>query len=139
MELSLYRGEEILRQVRTLPAPIYNLMHTLRARSGEGCLFIPVRTMQYLAVADREEVVFVDGQQKHLIELAWCNFQPRARQSLDDPVPFEAVVYTEAGRAVLHRLQSELAAALAALERKMPVPPSAAVPDIAGRRRPGDA
>ena len=135
MELSLYRGAEILRQGRTLPAALYNLLHTLLARQKDGCLFVPIRSMQYLAVADREEVVFVDGHTKHLIDVAWCGFQPRTRASLEDPVTFDAVVYTEAGQAILPRLQAEFTSALAALARKQPAARGAAVLDFAGRRR----
>ena len=135
MELSLYRGAEILRQGRSLPAALYNLLHTLVARQKDGCLFVPIRSMQYLAVADREEVVFVDGHTKHLIDVAWCGFQPRARASLEDPVTFDAVVYTEAGQAILPRLQAEFTSALAALARKQPTARGAAVLDFAGRRR----
>lgn len=135
MELSLYRGVEILRQTRTLPAALYNLLHTQLARQKDGCLFVPIRSMQYLAVVDRDEVVFVDGQTKHLIDVAWCNFQPRARSSLEEPVPFDAVVYTEAGQAVIGRLQAEFAGALTAFERRQPVSGGGAVLDFAGRRR----
>ena len=135
MELSLYRGDEILRQGRTLPAALYNLLHILLARQGDGCLFVPIRSMQYLAVADTDEVVFVDGHTKHLIDVAWRNFQPRARHSLEDPVPFDAVIYTEAGHAILQRLQGELAGALAVLEHKARARGGAAVLDFSGRRR----
>lgn len=138
MELSLYRGEEILRQGRSLPAALYNLLRILLAHQREQCLFVPIRSMQYLAVVDREEVVFVDGHTKHLIDVAWRGFQSRARASLDDAVPFEAVVYTETGRAVLARLQAEFAGALIALERKQPAARGAAVLDFASRRGPRD-
>ncbi len=134
MELSLYRGAEILRQGRTLPAALYNLLHTLLARQKDGCLFVPIRSMQYLAVVDREEVVFVDGHAKHLIDVAWCAFRPRARTALEDPVPFDVVVYTEAGQSVLARLQAEFTGALAALERKQPAARGAKVLEFASRR-----
>ena len=119
-----------------MPAAFYNLLHTLLARQKDGCLFVPIRSMQYLAVVDREEVVFVDGHTRHLIDVAWCGFQPRARAALEDAVLFEAVAYTEAGRAICARLQAEFGRALAVLERKQPAARGATVLEFASSRGP---
>jgi hypothetical protein len=123
MEESFYREDEIGREARTLPAATYNLAHTLLAHalrgcSGEGCLFVPIRSMQYLAVLDREEFIFVDREGGRMIELAWQNFNPRARSSLDEAVPYEAVYYLEQGRETMKRLQGEFFLALKQLAQK---------------------
>ena len=64
MEITCYRDQEIARETRNLPAPTYNLAITLLARSRDGCLFVPIRSLQYLAILDADEFVFVDGTSK---------------------------------------------------------------------------
>jgi hypothetical protein len=68
------------REASALPAVIYNALRLLLARAGGETLFIPIRSMQYLAIAGPEEVVFVDstggyayqdGEGGRLIRLAW--------------------------------------------------------------------
>lgn len=118
MEIICYRGEEHQRQARALPASTYNLARVLLGRSPAGVLFVPIRAMQYLAILDGEEFVFVDGQHKSWIEVAWQRFRPQARSALDDPVPYEAVVYHPDGLNVLGRLMGEFPKALQALAAK---------------------
>ncbi len=118
MEESFYRDAEIAREPCTLPAATYNLAHTLLAQSGQGCLFVPIRSMQYLAVIDHEEIIFVDREGARMIELAWQRFNPQARSALDEPVPYELVYYMEKGRETMKRLPREFYAALGQLAQK---------------------
>lgn len=115
MEITLYRDREISRETHRLPAVTYNLAHTLLARSPSGCLFVPIRSMQYLAVLDRVEFVFVDSQLKQWVEIAWQHFQPQSRTTIGDPVPYEAVIYHPDGRQHMTRLLGEFPKALQAL------------------------
>jgi hypothetical protein len=64
VEITCYRDLEVKREHRQLPAETYNLALTLLARSTSGNLFIPIRSMQYLAILDAEEWVFLDGVHK---------------------------------------------------------------------------
>jgi len=57
MEERFYREREIARLPAFLPAATYNLAHTLLARAGK-CLSVPIRSLQYMAVLDAEEVHF---------------------------------------------------------------------------------
>src|SRR3569832_811852 len=100
MEERFYREQEIARLPAFLPAATYNLAHTLLARAGK-CLFVPIRSLQYLAVLDAEEFFFVDGQNKAWVELAWQHFHPQARASLDERVPFEVVHSQRAQREII--------------------------------------
>jgi len=118
MEESFYREDEIGREQRTLPAATYNLAHTLLAQSGRDCLFVPIRSMQYMAVLDQEEFIFVDREGARMIEIAWQNFNPRVRSSLDEPVPYEAVYYMEKGRDTMKRLHGEFFQALTQMAQK---------------------
>ncbi|HEU0187657.1 MAG TPA: hypothetical protein VFR06_07170 [Gallionellaceae bacterium] len=118
MEITCYRNPEFAHEARSLPAATYNLAHTLLSRSPSGCLFIPIRTMQFLAILDAEELVFVDGARKCWIDIAWRNFRPQQRSSLDEPVPYEAVYYHADAASLMPRLQAELPRALHELAGK---------------------
>ncbi len=118
MEITCYRDKEVASETRSLPAATYNLAHTLLARSPSGNVFVPVRSMQYLAILDAEEFVFLDGNSKCWIDVAWRHFRPQQRAALDEPVPYEAVYYHEYAAALMLRLQAELPRALAELSAK---------------------
>jgi len=116
---SFYRTREIKRERRSLSAAVYNRSKTLLYRSGETALFVPIRSMQYLAVIDREEIVFLNGAvSRRDIVLAWRNFRASERCALDQPVPYEAVYYTEGSPAAMPRIQSEFPRALREMDEK---------------------
>ena len=118
MEESFWRGEELAREPARLPAATYNLTRILLARSPHGCVFVPIRSMQYLAVIDHEEIIFVDRESRREIELSWQSFAPHARQALDEPVPYERVYYQEKARETMKRLPREFHQALEQLAAK---------------------
>lgn len=118
MEITCYRGTESARESRFLPAKIYNLAHSLLSRSPSGCLFVPIRTMQYLAILDEEEFIFLDGERKCWIDIAWQAFRPQTRSSLNEPVPYRAVFYTTEAAQLMTRLLAELPRALNDLAAK---------------------
>lgn len=133
MEERFYREQEIARLPAFLPAASYNLAHTLLARAGK-CLFVPLRSLQYMAVLDAEEFIFVDSQNKAWVELAWQRFRPQARSALDAPVPFEVVHYLPQAADTMKRLPVEFQLALELLaERQKPDAP-ASVLDLQARR-----
>jgi hypothetical protein len=118
---SFERGQPLASMTSALPAATYNLTRILLAASSAHCVFVPIRRMQYLAVIDQEEIIFVDSQYKRWVEVAWRSFKPQARTALDEPVAYQAVFYTPDGRDTQRRLQSEFHAALALLaERRRP-------------------
>lgn len=124
MEERFYREQEIARLPDFLPASIYNLAHTLLTRSG-NCLFVPIRSMQYMAVLDTDEFIFVDSQNKAWVELAWQHFRPQARTALDERVPFEQVHYLPQAADTMKRLPGEFHQALLLLaQRNKPVTPA---------------
>lgn len=118
MEITCYRDQELLREIRHLPAATYNLAHTLLARSPSGVVFVPIRAMQFLAILDQEEFVFIDSNRKSLIDIAWQNFRPQARTSLEDPVEYESVYYQTTAHDLMQRLHAELPRALQDLVKK---------------------
>lgn len=118
IELTCYRDAELAREERRMPAAAYNLAITLLARSDNQCLFVPIRSMQYLAILDAEEFVFVDGTRKNQIDVAWQHFRPSERTSLDDPVSFQAIYYQPDVKELVARLHSEFPLALHQLASK---------------------
>lgn len=120
MDLSFERGDEIGRETRQLPAEHYKKILLLFSRGQGENLFIPIRNMQYLAVIDREEIVFVDGQGPRRIELAWRKFHPGEREDLRTPVTYTCIYYEGKGREAMRRLQSEFLKALELVEERQP-------------------
>lgn len=118
MEITCYRDQELACEKRYLPAAAYNLASTLLARSANGNLFVPIRAMQYLAILDHEEWVFLDGERKCWVDIAWRQFRPQARASLDEPVQYEAAFYHANAADLMVRLLAELPRALQDLAKK---------------------
>lgn len=129
MSESFYREAPLEIRAATLPAELYNLARRMLARSGADCLFVPIRNIQYLAVIDAEEVIFVDREAKHLVELAWREFRPQVRAALSDPVDYEIHLYQAKAGEILPRLQGELFKALREMDRRT-APGSGADPHI---------
>lgn len=133
MDITCYRDPEVASESRTLPADVYNLARILLHRNPGGSLFVPLRSMQYLAILDAEEFVFVDGFRKCWVDIAWRRFQPQRRTGLDDAVAYEAVYYRAESPELMPRLQAEFPLALRQLADKaklegearvIPFPPS---------------
>ena len=118
IEETFYRPPELSRVSRRLPAETYHLARRLLRRATTGCLFVPLRGMQYLAVLDAEEFIFVDREGRRMIDLAWQRFAPQSRQSLDEPVSYEAVYYSPASAEIMRRAQAEFGQALREIEKK---------------------
>jgi hypothetical protein len=93
---TLFRPSEHRRQTSTLPVDLYNdLQRLLKDRRGTS-VFVPLRAMQYQAVVERTEVIFVDAQGGYahqtreggrLIRIAWDLIPTAGRTSLSDPAP----------------------------------------------------
>ncbi len=123
VEETFYRPPELSREARMLPAATYNLAHVVTARGGS--VFVPIRSMQYLAVLDAAEFIFVHREGRRLIEIAWQDFAPQRRVALDDPVAYAAVYYHPCAAATMRRLQPEFHRALVEFGRKRAsVPPA---------------
>lgn len=127
MDISFERGDEIGRELRTLPAEHYRIIHLLFTRKGSDSLFVPIRSMQYLGIIDRDEIVFIDGQGPRVIELSWCEFQPSEREDLRAPVTYTCVYYSDKGREIMSRLQSEFFKALELMEDRQHKPADATI------------
>jgi hypothetical protein len=90
------------------------------ARAPQGCVFVPIRSMQVLAVLDHEEFIFVDRERRRWVEIAWQHFRPGERAALDAPVAYEAVYYSPEAHETMKRLQGEFLKALRDLQGRAP-------------------
>ena len=121
-----FRRKETAREPVSLPAPLFNRCMLLLNRAATAHVFVPVRTMQYQAVIDSDEIIFVDylgyavenGHGGRLIVLAWEFITQGARDSLTEPVPIEVVYYDTDPHDTLRRLMSEFPAALERCEER---------------------
>ena len=135
MEITCYRDAELRREVRSLPAVTYNLAHILLEHSPTATAFVPIRSMQYLAILDNGEFVFLGAAQKNRIEISWQNFHPQRRSALDAPVEYEAVYYTPKAVDIMMRLQREFHLALQQLAEKDRPHTAASVIKFQGNRK----
>jgi len=127
MEITCNRDVELLREPRHMPAAVYNTAHLLLEHTPSKVVFVPIRSMQYLAVIDHEEIIFLDSENKHWVEIAWQHFRPQERTALTDPVPYESVFYKPGAKETMSRLLSEFPAALKSLSEKYSPPTGARI------------
>jgi len=113
---TFFRPPEHTRKRSTLPAAVYNDLQLLLKRSGRESLFIPIRSMQFQAVVESGEVIFVDNQGGYahrngmggrLVRIAWRSLSAAGRESLNGPVACEIVSYFAGFKETQRRLMSE--------------------------------
>ena len=124
---TFFRPDEHSRERSALPADIVNAMRTLLSRSRGSCVFVPIRSMQYQAVVERDEIVFVDaqggyahqdGEGGRLIRIAWLPGPAGERDSLSAPVACEMIYSFPDLKDVQRRLLAEIRPALGQLSRR---------------------
>lgn len=123
---TFFRPAEAARERATLPAALHNRCRLLLARCPRQSVFIPIRSMQYLAVIDPEEIIFVDnqgyavsdGQGGRLIVISWDMHLDTGRDSLTEPVPVDIVHYRMHGHDIQRRIMSEFPPALQRYEER---------------------
>jgi hypothetical protein len=127
---TFFRPAELLRESLTIPAALYNRCRLLLARSELPHLFVPIRSMQFLAVINRHEIIFIDyqggytiqdGEGGRLITLAWQFSTEETRASLYEPVKMELVHYRQDVKALHQRIMSEFPSVLEQLSEKAAV------------------
>lgn len=123
---SFERGKQLAEVDMMLQATTYNLARILLSDAGD-CLFVPLRPLQYMAVVDEEEIIFIDGHDRRWVDVAWRRFRPQDRQSLGEPVSCLACYYRPGAEALQTRLPAELHQALALLYTRRTRPPGRVV------------
>ena len=124
--VTFFRPDEVSRKTSTLSATIYNHTRLLLSRSSTDCQFVPIRTLQYMGVISRNEVIFVDsqnyavrdGEGGRMIMMAWEFGGQGVRESLIEPLSFEVVHYNTGLDEVELRLYREFADAMKLLLKR---------------------
>jgi len=123
---TFFLPNEVERKSWSLPAEIYNLYHTLQMRCDTGHVFVPIRNMQFMAVLDKNEIVFVDSQSYavskdeggRLILIAWKFSDSHDRDALTDPMPCEVVFYERQNKDLQLRLIAEFRQAMELMDKR---------------------
>ena len=117
---TFFRPDQLAVERLTIPATLYNACRLTLSRCRNVHAFVPVRSMQIMAVIGREEVIFVDsqdyavqdGEGGKLICLAWEFRHQKGRDNLTEPAPIELLYYREDARQLHNRLVGEFAQTL---------------------------
>jgi len=123
---TFFLASEVERRQWSLPAEIYNCYRSLLSRNQLGNVFVPIRNMQFMAVLDHDEIVFVDSQSYavsgdeggRLILIAWKFAVCHERNALSDPMPCEVVFYGAKNDDTQLRLVSEFRQAMELIDRR---------------------
>lgn len=122
-----FRPDSLACERLTIPAALYNRCRLALARCPNEHVFVPIRSMQIMAVIDLEEIIFVDsqayavqdGQGGRLICLAWI-FRPEAgRSDLTEPAPIELLYFRKDARELHSRLVGEFMQSLELMEDRL--------------------
>ncbi len=123
---TFFLPKEVARSGWLVSADIYNLYRSLLIRSDNGYLFVPIRNMQYMAVLDHSEILFIDSQSYavsdntggRMILIAWQFAESLQRDSLSNPVPCELVFYQRKSSDIQLRLVSEFRQSMELLDQR---------------------
>ncbi len=123
---TFFLPDELGREASHIPADIYNLARTLLGRSEFSCVFVPIRSLQFLGVITDNEIVFVDSlayaynqdEGGRLIKIAWQFDNTNDRESLNEPVDFDAVYYDPGSSEIQNRLIGDFRKALELLDER---------------------
>ena len=123
---TFFHPPELTREKIKIPAVLFNRCRLMLKRCEYDHIFVPIRSMQYIAVIDDEEIIFVDslnyamrdGEGGRMIILAWQFDREKERDSLSTPVTIDLIHYVPGVRDLQNRLMVELPKALDLLEQR---------------------
>lgn len=110
---SFFTPDDFFCQYTCLLSNTYNLAHTLLNRSNSDHLFIPIRSLQYLAIIEKNTFWFVDSlayatrgdEGGRLIRISWHPIVlPNERDSLVQNMDCRVIFYG----CDMHKIQSRL-------------------------------
>ena len=113
---SFFTPDEFLCQETRLLSQTYNLAHVLLNRSQSSHLFIPVRSLQYLAIIEKNAFWFVDSlayavrgdEGGRLIRVSWHPLiSAHEREGLTQNMDCRVIFYGEDMSEIQKRLNSE--------------------------------
>lgn len=124
---SFFTPDEFSSHQSKLLAAIYNLAHVLLHRSKSDHLFIPIRSLQYLAIIEKNTFWFVDSlayavrgdEGGRLIRVSWQPLIVAAeRDDLTQPMDCNVVYYGEDMSEINKRLNGEFYQAMLQIDQR---------------------
>lgn len=123
---TFFLPKEIERKQWSVPAELYNLYRSLLKRCTTGHVFVPIRGLQFMAILDNSEIVFVDSQSYayskdeggRLILIAWTFASTQYRDALTQPMPCEVVFYEQKNPELQLRLIAEFKKSMELLDTR---------------------
>ena len=124
---SFFTPDEFFCQKYRLLSKTYNLAHILLNRSQSSHLFIPIRSLQYLAIIEQNIFWFVDSlayavrgdEGGRLIRVSW---QPlinvNQRESLNQNMDCQVIFYGDDMSDIQNRLNSEFYKAMLQIDQR---------------------
>ncbi|MDH5516659.1 MAG: hypothetical protein OEY36_02415 [Gammaproteobacteria bacterium] len=124
---SFFTPNEYSRQSSRMLATTYNLAHVLLNRSQSSHVFVPIRSLQYLAIIEKQAFWFVDSlayavrgdEGGRLIRVSWHpTVVASERQALTQHMDYDIVFYGEDMSAVHNRLNNEFYQSMLQLDQR---------------------
>lgn len=124
---SFFTPDVFSRQKSKLLAATYNLAHVLLNRSQSDHLFIPIRSLQYLAVIEKNAFWFVDSlayavrgdEGGRLIRVSWHPLIAASeREGLTQHMDCDVIFYGEDMKDIQTRLNSEFYQAMVQIDQR---------------------
>ena len=124
---SFFTPDDFFCQKSTLLSKAYNLAHVLLNRSESSHLFVPIRSLQYLAIIEKNTFWFVDSQAYavrgdeggRLIRVSW---QPvidtNQREGLTQHMNCRVIFYGEDMSEIQTRLSGEFYKAMQLIDQR---------------------
>ena len=108
-------------------AKTYNLAHTLLHRSEQNHLFVPILSMQYLAIIEASTFWFVDsmayavqdGEGGRIITISWKpQIEAHDREGLDQHMACHVTYYGDDQSEIQNRLRGEFLQAMELIDER---------------------
>lgn len=124
---SFFTPDEFSSQTSRLLSSTYNLAHVLLHRSQSEHLFIPIRSLQYLAIIEKDAFWFVDSmayavrgdEGGRLIRISWHPLiKISERNALTEHVDCHVTFYGEDMSEIQTRLHSEFYQAMLQIDQR---------------------
>ncbi|VAW69508.1 hypothetical protein MNBD_GAMMA10-3181, partial [hydrothermal vent metagenome] len=124
---SFFTPDEFFYQQNCILSKTYNLAHTLLKRSQSTHLFIPIRSLQYLAIIEMNAFWFVDSlayatrgdEGGRLIRISWQPLvSPNQRESLVQNMDCRVIFYGGDMQKTQNRLGNEFYRAMQQIDQR---------------------
>jgi len=124
---SFFTPDEFSSHTSRLTCNIYNLAHVLLNRCQCDHLFIPIRSLQYLAIIEQDAFWFVDSQAYavrgdeggRLIRISWHPLiNAHEREGLTQHMDCKVIFYGEDMSEIQRRLNSEFYQAMVQIDQR---------------------